>query len=152
MSQCVWSSSLQSPRASAENPLSIHRQTNHIHLNTTAEDKLLCFSVFCYSWKHSVHMTWLQLIIMFWYCSYQMTPHLFRLASYENGQDLGEEAGQKRVERRLILEETIQFHQQFFIFSQSVIDLAHIWCKQLTGYVGIPGKNKSLLIFLIEQL
>ena len=52
--------------------------------------------------------------------------YLFRLASYKNGQDLGEEAGQERVERRLILEEAIQLHQQFFIFSQSVIDLAHI--------------------------
>ena len=38
----------------------------------------------------------------------------------------GEEAGQKWVERRLILEEAIQFHQQFLIFSQSVINLAHI--------------------------
>lgn len=50
----------------------------------------------------------------------------FRFTSNKNGEDLGEEAGQERVERRLVLEEAIQFHQQFFIFSQSVIDLAYV--------------------------
>lgn len=65
--------------------------------------------------------------------------YLFGLASYEDGQDLGEEAGQERVERRLVLEEAVQLHQQFLVFSQSVVDLAHVRGKQLTRYVGIPG-------------
>ena len=54
------------------------------------------------------------------------STYLFGLTSYEDGQDLGEEAGQERVEGRLVLEEAVQFHQQLFIFAQSVVDLAHI--------------------------
>ena len=50
----------------------------------------------------------------------------FRFTSNKNGEDLGKEAGQERVERWLVLEEAIQFHQQFFIVSQSVIDLAYV--------------------------
>lgn len=44
-----------------------------------------------------------------------MPQYLFRFASYEDGQDLWEEAGQERIERRLILEEGIQFLQQLLI-------------------------------------
>lgn len=85
---------------------------------------------------------WSLLIILLW------QTYLFWLASYKNGQDLGEKAGQEWVERRLTLEEAIKFHQQFFIFSQSLVYLAHIWCKQLTWYVGIPGKSKVRFLML----
>lgn len=44
-----------------------------------------------------------------------MPQYLFRFASYENGQDLWEEAGQERIERWLIVKEAVQFLQQFLI-------------------------------------
>lgn len=70
--------------------------------------------------------------------------YLFRFASYKNGQHFREETGQEWVKWWLILEEAVKFHQQFFIFSQSVVNLAHIWRKQLTWYVRIPGRKDKL--------
>lgn len=137
MSRCVWSSSLQSPPASAESPLSINTDKQNITHLKVSTDGTVCFLYCTLGLKYSVRKTFracdpitsnYYVMVLFLEKSYQMT-YLFRLAPYKNGQHLGEEASQERVERRLILEEAIEFHQQFFIFSQSVVDLADIWCK-----------------------
>lgn len=44
----------------------------------------------------------------------------------EDAQDLAKETSQQRVERRLILQKAIKLHQQTFIFTEPVVDLANI--------------------------
>lgn len=140
---------------------SIKNKWTQTHLKNQYRRQTIVFPTCKIFAKHSVHVT--RSLVMGWILDDYLLPtlksntlltptHLLRLASYKNGEDFGEEASQERIERRFILEKAIQFHQQFFIFTQSVIDLAHIWCKQLTWYVGIPErKQKEILTFFSMQ-
>lgn len=69
MSQCVWSSSLQSPPASAENPLSANTSTAYKPYNLSIPKAALAPCIFFCPWlivlNNNNHLNWSLLIILF---------------------------------------------------------------------------------------
>lgn len=67
--------------------------------------------------------------------------YLLGLPGDEVADGFAEEAGQERVEGRVLLQEVVEHLEEGLVGDQLVVDDGHVGCQELTGDVGKPFKE-----------